>query len=97
MSGSLSMGGAAASVDQRLSHSSLPFTGPSRLRTAKQRARLRAVEIQQLAAVCSFDSYKSDPLAVMRQHLHNAAMAQSQQVNAAAARERKEGRKKGKA
>ena len=39
------------------------------IRTAKQRAALRVREVDQLRAVLSYDGYRQNPIAVMREHI----------------------------
>ena len=76
------------------SSASLP---PSKLRSAKQRAALRAAEVAQLTSVCAFDSYRHDPLVVMREHLQKASQPHLQLLTQMAAQGRKERRKQSKA
>ena len=42
---------------------------PLPVRTSKQRAALRVREVDQLQAVLSYDGYRQNPLAVMREHI----------------------------
>ena len=85
---------AIASSASSSSASSLAALGSSQLRTARQRAVLRATESQQLAAVCAFAGYQRDPLAVMRQHLQAASHTYPQLSNKAEAAERRKERRK---